>query len=147
MSESIQNWMDDGIFEFSQNQYDRAIEYFQKVLEVDPKHFDATTSLAMAHYRLGNFPKAIEFGKVAESLSPNDPTVHTNLSLFFMRNGEKEKAEHHGLQAKISAWKSDHSEPASQPENPGNDALNLAQPKPQNIKIPPRFPDMPWKKS
>ena len=60
-----------------------------------------------------------------------------------MKNGEKEKAEHHGLQAKIAGWKDNMGSPdaaAAQEE------LKMAEAKPENIKMPTKFPDQPWKK-
>ena len=32
-------------------------------------------------------------------MNPNEQRVHTNLSLAYMRSGDKETAEHHGLRA------------------------------------------------
>ena len=60
-----------------------------------------------------------------------------------MKNGEKEKAEHHGLQAKIAGWKDNMDSPdaaAAQEE------LKMAEAKPENIEMPTKFPDQPWKK-
>lgn len=150
MSESsnLQELFDDGIYAFSQNDFAKAIQLFEQVLKEDPDNFDALTSLSMAYYRMEDFPKAIEIGHLAGKLKPDEQAVHTNLSLFYMRNGEKEKAEHHGLQARIAGWKSspDSQSPASPASpQPGQDSLDMAQPKPENIKIPPKFPDMPWK--
>ncbi len=142
MDEKLQELFDDGIFAFSQNDYEKAIDRFQEVLAEQPDNFEALNSLGMAYYRMGDFTTAIEYGHRAEKLRPSEQVVHTNLSLFYMKNGEKQKAEHHGLQARIAGWKS-----TDKPgEETGDDSLGMAQPKPQNIKIPPKFPDMPWKK-
>lgn len=146
MDSDLQNIFDDGVFAFSQNNYEIAKEKFEKVLESHPDHFDALSSLAMTFYRQENYEKAIEIGLIAEKLKPNEQAVHTNLSLFYMRNGMKEKAEHHGLQARIAGWKSEDTNPGISNENESSTSLDLATPKPENIKIPPKFPEMPWKK-
>ena len=38
-------------------------------------------------------------------MRPNDQMVHTNLSRAYMKAGDKETAEHHGLQARIASWR------------------------------------------
>jgi tetratricopeptide (TPR) repeat protein len=113
------------------------------VLAQDATHFDAQLALGMALYRKGDYAAAIAEGHRAEQLKPHEQLVHTNLSLFYMKSGDKVKAEHHGLQARISSWrveaqqaKAGQTQPAADPE------LELAKPKPQPVK----FPEMPWKK-
>ena len=130
---------DDAMFDFSAGNFDGAIAKLQAILNEDPTHFDAQLSLGMAHYRKGNFPTAIEEGHKAEQLRPKEQLVHTNLSLFYMKSGDKQKAEHHGLQARIASWRDDKSAPGTQATDPD---LALAKP-----LIPPtQIPDMPWKK-
>ncbi len=46
-------------------------------------------------------------GHKAEKLRPQEQLVHTNLSLFYMKSGDKVTAEKHGLQAKIESWRAD----------------------------------------
>jgi len=68
--------------------------------------------------------------------------------LFYMKAGDKKTAEHHGLQARIASWKGNLAPPG--PSGSGHEAsdseLQLAKPKPENVKLPTKFPDMPWKK-
>jgi hypothetical protein len=61
-----------------------------------------------------------------------------------MKAGDKKTAEHHGLQARIASWREDKSAPGSAP--PGDPELELARPKPPEMKPPEQFPEMPWKK-
>jgi hypothetical protein len=73
--------------------------------------------------------------------------VHTNLSLFYMKAGDKVTAEHHGLQARIASWREDAQKakagvaPSAAPA-PSDPELAMAKPKPP----PAKFPEMPWKK-
>ena len=140
---SLQEQYDDAMFDFSTGEYDRAIEKLKALLAQDPAHFDAQLSLGMAYYRKGDYATAIAEGRKAEKLRPGEQLVHTNLSLFYMKAGDKGLAEHHGMQARISSWKSDKSKPADVKANPD---LEMAKPPPQTIKPPEKFPDMPWKK-
>ena len=98
----------------------------------------------MAYYRQGDYPAAIAAGHKAEQLRPHEQLVHTNLSLFYMKAGDKKTAEHHGLQARIASWKSDKLPPGQKPA--GDPELEMAKPKPPGPKLPEKFPDMPWKK-
>ena len=67
-------------------------EILDAILAAHPDHFDAQLSLAMTYYRKGDFAKAIEEGHKAEKLKPNEQLVHTNLSLFYMKAGDKKPA-------------------------------------------------------
>ena len=141
---SLQNQYDDAMFDLSTADYDRAIEKLKAILAADPTHFDAQLSLGMAYYRKGDYPAAIAEGHKAEKMKPGEQLVHTNLSLFYMKAGDKTTAEHHGMQARISFWKSDKTKPGETPA--ANPDLEMAKPPPQTIKPPEKFPDMPWKK-
>jgi hypothetical protein len=89
----------------------------------EPAHFDAQLSLGMAHYRKGDFATAIAEGHKAEQLRPKEQLVHTNLSLFYMKSGDKQTAEHHGLQARIASWREDKSKPGETPANASDPEL------------------------
>jgi tetratricopeptide (TPR) repeat protein len=137
---------DDAMFDYSQGDYESAERRLRDLLAGQPDHFDAQLGLAMCLYRRGDFAAAIAEGKRAESMRPNEQLVHTNLSLFYMKSGDKTRAEHHGLQARIASWKQDMTKPAA-PVTPEDDELSLAKPAPQAFKLPEKFPDMPWKKN
>jgi tetratricopeptide (TPR) repeat protein len=138
-----QEHYDDAMFDFSQANYDQAIGKLSALLAQQPDHFDALLALGMAYCRKGDYAAAIAHGHKAEELRPREQLVHTNLSLFYMKAGDKQKAEHHGLQARIAGWR----ENMAAPEPGQQDSeLRLAQPKPPPAvkPLPPR--DMPWKK-
>src|ERR1051326_8677852 len=116
---TLQDQYDDAMYDFSRGEFDSAIAKFEAILRADPAHFDAQLGLGMAHYRKGDYAQAIEEGHKAEKMRPNEQLVHTNLSLFYQKAGDKTKAEHHGLQARIASWKTSApraDQPASDPE-------------------------------
>jgi predicted Zn-dependent protease len=144
---SLQDRYDDAMFDFSTGNYESAIAKFQSILAEDPAQFDAQLALGMAHYRKGDYAAAIAEGHKAERLKPHEQLVHTNLSLFYMKAGNKAVAEHHGLQARISSWRTDAQQAKSEAPTEAQDPeLQLAKPKLEPIKLPSKFPDMPWKK-
>jgi Flp pilus assembly protein TadD len=140
---TLQEQSDDAMFDFSQGDFDRAIVKFKAVLAADPKNFDAQLALGMAFYRKDDFAAAIAEGHKAEQLRPKEQLVHTNLSLFYMKSGDKVTAEKHGLQAKIESWRADAAR-AKSPEtiSESNPELVIAKP----TSLPMKFPSQPWKK-
>jgi Flp pilus assembly protein TadD len=134
---------DDAMFDFSSANYDAAIEKLKSILEQDPGDFDARLALGMAYYRKEDYPAAIIEGHKAEQLRPHDQLVHTNLSLFYMKSGDKKTAEHHGLQARIASWKENMAPPSSAETVQSEPELQMAKPKPPPVK----FPERPWKKN
>ncbi len=140
---TLQEQYDDAMFDFSRGDFAGAIARLKTVLAADPAHFDAQLALGMAHYRRGDYAAAIAEGLKAEQLRPREQLVHTNLSLFYMKAGDKQKAEQHGLQAKIESWRADAAKTKEPDPKSGHDAeLQMARPKPPPIK----FPSQPWKK-
>lgn len=135
-----QELYDEAMFDFSRAEYEACIGKLKDILAEHPEHFDAQLSLGMAYYRMGDYATAIAEGHKAEKLRPNEQLVHTNLSLFYMKAGDKKTAEHHGLQARIASWRGNMAAPGAEPA--GDPELQLAKPKPPPVK----FPEMPWKK-
>ena len=144
MADPLETLYDDAVFAYTSGDYTAAAKGFTAVLEQDPDHFEAQLSLGMAYYRLEDFVRAIEEGKKAEAMNANEQRVHTNLSLAYMRSGDKDTAEHHGLQAKLAGWRGNMEAPEAGSKE---DDLKLAEPNPENIKMPTKFPDQPWKKN
>lgn len=125
---------------FTRNDFETTIASLKRILAQYPEHFDAQLALGMAFYRKGDFAAAISEGHKAEKLRPQEQLVHTNLSLFYMKSGDKVSAEKHGLQAKIEGWRAE----GKNPTPAASDAdLQIAKPTPPPMK----FPSQPWKKS
>lgn len=141
-----QEQYDDAMFDYTLGNYDQAIGKFTQMLSADASHFDAQCALSMCHYRQGNFALAIEEGKKAETMHPKEQLVHTNLSLFYMKSGDKKTAEHHGLQARIAGWRDNMAPPGSQPNESSDPELAMSQPKPPPVKLPSSLTNAPWKK-
>src|SRR2546426_6257788 len=135
---SLQEKYDDAMFDFSAGDYDAAIIKLKALLAQAPDYFDAQLSLGMAYYRKGDYATAIAEGHKAEQLQPKDQLVHTNLSLFYMKAGDKKTAEHHGLQARIASWRENMTKPGAAAP-PAESELEMARPQPP---APQKIPDM-----
>ena len=149
---TLQDQYDAAMFDFSRGEFAAAASKLKTVLAKDAAYFDAQLALGMTYYRLGDFASAIVEGHKAEKLRPKEQLVHTNLSLFYMKSGDKVTAEHHGLQARIAGWRADNQ--TAQTSSPGTNTegdpeLQMAKPKLPAVKVirmPDKFPDQPWKK-
>src|SRR5580700_8706371 len=147
---NLQEQYDDAMFAFSTGDFDTAIVRLRAILVEDPSHFDAQLSLGVAYYRKGDYATAIAEGHKAEKLRPKEQLVHTNLSLFYMKAGDKTTAEHHGLQARIAGWRAENTAAQSNSTDPkpaDDPELQMARPKPPPVKVirmPDKFPDQPW---
>ena len=140
---NLQEQYDDAMFDFSRSDFDGTIVKLKNILAIDAQNFEAQLALGMAFYRQGDFAAAIDEGHKAEQLRPKEQLVHTNLSLFYMKSGDKVTAEKHGLQAKIESWRADAAKagsPAAASES--GSELVIAKPTP----LPMKFPSQPWKK-
>lgn len=84
---------DKAIRVFANNKDDEAIELLVEALRLDPSFADAYEALGVILGRSARFEDAIGIFKRLEEVAPNEPMVHTNLSLFYMKMGNKEKAE------------------------------------------------------
>jgi Flp pilus assembly protein TadD len=142
----MQDQYDDAMFDYTQGEYDAALAKFENILAAHPDHFDAQLSVAMCHYRKGDFAHAIAEGHKAEKLRPNEQLVHTNLSLFYMKAGDKKTAEHHGLQARLASWRGNMEKPAAGGAAEDDDLKMAQPPMPAPKAAPIKVPDMPWKK-
>ena len=144
---TVQEQYDDAMFDFSRREYQSAIGKFERILALEPGNFDAQLAVGMAHYRKGDFARAIEEGHKAEKLKPHEQLVHTNLSLFYMKAGDKKTAEHHGLQARIASWRKEAKEAKEGGAMASTDPeLEMAKPPPAPPR-PTKMPEMPWKKN
>ena len=139
----MQDEYDDAMFDYTREDFDSALAKFRAILDAHSDHFDAQLSVAMCYYRKGDFATAIAEGHKAEKLQPNEQLVHTNLSLFYMKSGDKKTAEHHGLQARIASWRGNMTKPGATAAEV-EEELKMAQPKAPSAPI--KVPDMPWKK-
>jgi Flp pilus assembly protein TadD len=139
---TLQEQYDDAMFDFSRGEFAAAATKLKQVLAKDANYFEAQLALGMAHYRLGDFAAAIAEGRKAEQLRPREQLVHTNLSLFYMKSGDKVTAEKYGLQAKIESWREDAKNSAGKNKVEAENELQIAKPKSEPMK----FPSQPWKK-
>ena len=141
---TLEERYDDAVYEFTLGHTDEAIAMLREVLAEDPGFFDAQLALGNAYYSKGDYPAAITEGHKAEKLNPHDQLVHTNLSKAYMKTGNKLVAEHHALQSRIASWRGNMAAPTTNAVS--NDLTMAPPPAMPPVKVPEKFPDMPWKR-
>lgn len=72
--------------------YERAIIYYKKAIEIDPKNSQAIKGLGDAYFELGFFDEAIKFYKYSIELSPNDRYNYYMLGKALTRKGLLDEA-------------------------------------------------------
>ncbi len=78
---------------FSQGQDLKAANLLEDAIRLDPSHGDSYEALGVILGRGERFHEAIDIFHRLEEVAPNEPMVHTNLSLYYMKIGNREEAE------------------------------------------------------
>ena len=89
---------------FAQNQDAKAVELLEEALRLDPTFADGYEALGVIMGRTGRFLEAIDIFKRLEEVAPNEPMVHTNLSLYYMKIGDKTAAEDEKSKATVKQF-------------------------------------------
>jgi len=101
---SAEDFFDEGNSELAMGELEKAAEFYRKAIELEPKFFDGWHALGMVEMKMQNYPEAIDAGKMAIALKPNDQMAYTSLSLAYVRNGQIKEAEEMGAKARIISW-------------------------------------------
>jgi arylsulfatase A-like enzyme/Tfp pilus assembly protein PilF len=72
--------------------YDRSVELFNKVIEIDPENSGAYTSRGVAYIQWGRIESAIKSWEEAVHLSPDAGKTYYYLGLAYLSKGDKPKA-------------------------------------------------------
>jgi tetratricopeptide (TPR) repeat protein len=96
--------MDEGNTALAIGELEEAARYFRQVVEQEPGFQDGWHALGMALYKLDRYEEAIEAGKHAARIDPNNQFVWSSLSLAYNGNKQKAEAEAAGAKARILSW-------------------------------------------
>ena len=93
-----------GVELFQEGDESNAEKYILMAIEVDPGYEDPYESLGVLYGRQERFQEAIEYMKKLSELNQKSVMAHTNMSLYYMKIGEIEKAEDQKAQATIKQF-------------------------------------------
>ena len=96
--------------QFAEENYEGAVELFQKITEQEPDNIDAYHAIARACFEgreenPGLLEAAIEAAERIVELDPDDVTAYSTLSQIYVWKGDKDTAEMWGGKARIAGWK------------------------------------------
>jgi len=73
----------------------KALKLLERTLSLDASFADAYEAIGVILGRSGRYHEAIDFFQRLGEVVPDEPLVHTNLSLYYMKIGDKQTAEDH----------------------------------------------------
>ncbi|MDE0885585.1 MAG: hypothetical protein OSB70_08645 [Myxococcota bacterium] len=93
-------WLyDRGVRNFAAGREAEALDLLEEALRLDPSFSDGYEAVGVMLGRSERFYEAIDIFKRLEEIAPEEPMVNTNLSLYFMKIGDKESAENESARA------------------------------------------------
>ncbi|MGC2698291.1 MAG: tetratricopeptide repeat protein [Candidatus Angelobacter sp.] len=96
------HWLAGWWLNLGQNQSQRAVVMFEKVMQIDPKFADAYNEAAYCYARMGNFDKAFANIKVYTELVPNEANPQDTFAEISRMSGRFEDAlTHYRMSLKI----------------------------------------------
>lgn len=84
---------------FAQGKEEQALAVLEDALQLDPGFSDGYEAIGVILGRSQRFHEAIDIFKRLEELAPEVPMVNTNLSLYYMKIGDKTSAESEAAKA------------------------------------------------
>lgn len=85
--------VDQALREFGAGQDEAAVANLEESLRLDAANAEAYEALGVILGRQQKYHEAIDIFRRLEDVAPAEPMVHTNLSLFYMKIGDKDEAE------------------------------------------------------
>ena len=80
------SWIDRG------ENLDRGLKMIEKAVELRPEDGYIVDSLGWAHFRLGDYPSAVQYLEKAIELVPEDPTINDHLGDAYWQSGRPNEA-------------------------------------------------------
>lgn len=94
----------EGLKLFADGFDEAAMRALRRAIEVEPGLIEAYEALGVILSRHEQFKEAIEMMERVLALEPEHVLAHTNLSVFYMKLGDKEKAEEEKAKATMAAF-------------------------------------------
>lgn len=86
------DYYQDGLRQFGTGNYQQAIAYFDKAIQLQPRYADAYNNRGLAYSRLGQHQEAIQNFNQVIQINPNDPKAYNNRGQEFGNTGQQNRA-------------------------------------------------------
>lgn len=97
--------LSEGLAKFSQSEDDDAIVLLNEAIALDPKLADAYEALGVILGRHERIDEAIDLMHKLLEVAPDHVLAHTNLSIFWLKKGDKDKAEEEKAKATVAGMR------------------------------------------
>jgi Flp pilus assembly protein TadD len=78
---------------FAEGEYVKAVDFYQNLVDLEPRHANALNNLGAALYRLGRYKEAELHFRQAVGIKPDDPEAYCNLGTLLRWTGDNGEAE------------------------------------------------------
>jgi superkiller protein 3 len=89
----ILNHFNSGVYFYKQGEFSKAIQAYQKVLEVDPTYIEAYNNLGILYQTLGDMDRALGFYQKSIEINPRYEKGYNNLGTLLFLRGRYEEAQ------------------------------------------------------
>ncbi len=105
MHDDVTHLVEEATLDFALGENETAIEKLKAAIQQKPDSFEAWHAMTEICFSMRRLDEALEAGKQALELRPDDVHIHTSLSRVYMERGDKASAEMHGARARVLGWK------------------------------------------
>jgi tetratricopeptide (TPR) repeat protein len=102
--QSGQALLAEGLKQFAESYDEEAIRLLRQSIDLQPDLVEAYEALGVILSRHERYPEAIAMMEQVLALQPEHVLAHTNLSVFYMKLGDKDKAEDEKAKATLAAF-------------------------------------------
>jgi len=81
-----------GIYFHDRREFSKAIQAYQKVIELDPAYIEAYNNLGIIYYEMGNFDRAFGAYQKSIEINPQYEKGHNNIGILLFSKGRHEEA-------------------------------------------------------
>ena len=104
-SDELQTLIEDATADYAIGESEAALAKLARATAAAPESFEAWHALAEVNFSLRRLDDALVAAERAHALRPADLFINTTLSRIWMERGDKARAEHFGVFAKIAGGK------------------------------------------
>jgi len=92
LASDVLNHFNSGVTFYNQKEFSKAIQAYQKVIELDPAYVEAYNNLGIIYQEIDNFDKALEVYHKAIDINPRYAKTFNNLGLLHFLNERYEES-------------------------------------------------------
>jgi len=92
LTSDVLNYFNSGVTFYNQKEFSKAIQAYQKVIELDPTYVEAYNNMGIIYQMLGNADRAFGAYQKATEINPRYEKGYNNLGILLLLKGRYEEA-------------------------------------------------------